>query len=132
MSCIRRLVKQRSLRSSERGIALVETLIAVTILAIAGTAYLGALSTSAIAIGKEDRRTTAEALAMSQLHHTRSQSYVVAPTAYPTVTSIPQGYSVSSNATAIAGRDDNIQKITVTVQFQGRVVSVLEDFKVNR
>ena len=120
------------LRSGERGIALVEVLIVVAILTITTTAYLSALSTSSIAIGKEDRRVTANALAISQVHDARSQSYIVAPSSYPIITQVPQGYSITSDATAIAGRDDNIQKITVTVEFKGRVISVLEDFKVNR
>ena len=120
------------LRSGERGIALVEVLIAVAILAIATTAYLSALSTTSIAIGKEDRRVTANALAISTVHATRSQSYIVAPSSYPIITQVPQGYSVTSNAEVIAGRDDNVQKIKVIVEFKGRVISVLEDFKVNR
>ena len=122
----------RSLRRGEKGLALVEVLIAVAILAIAITTYVSAFSTSAIAIGKEERRVTAKAFAISQLHHTRAQAFQAAPIAYPTLTPPSPNYTVTSDATAIAGKDDNIQQVTVTVQFNGRTLSVLEDFKVDR
>ena len=124
--------RSRALFRREKGIALVEVLIAVAILAIAITTYISALSTSAIAIGKEERRVMAKVYAISQLHHTRAQTFQIAPVAYPTVTPPSPNYSVTSNATAIVGKDDNIQQITVTVQFNGRTLSTLEDFKVNR
>ena len=122
----------RGLRKGENGLALVEVLIAVSILTIAITTYISAFSTSAIAIGREDRRVTAKVLAVSQIHHTRAQAYQTAPVAYPTLTPPSPNFTVTSNATAIAGKDDNIQQVTVTVQFNGRTLSVLEDFKVDR
>lgn len=122
----------RAFWKGEKGIALVEVLIAVAILSIAVTTYISAFSTSAIAIGKEERRVTAKAYAVSQLHHTRAQAFQIAPIAYPTITPPSANYVATSNATAIAGKDDNIQKITVTVQFNGRTLSSIEDFKVNR
>ena len=122
----------RMLRNGEKGLALVEVLIAVAIMAIAITTYISAFSTSAIAIGKEDRRVTANAFAVSQVHYTRAQAYQVAPVAYPTLTPPSTNFTVTSDAAAINGKDDNIQKITVTVQFNGRTLSSIEDFKVNR
>ena len=104
----------------------------MAILAIAVTTYVAAFSTSSIAIGKESRRVTAKAFAVSQVHHTRAQAFQIAPVAYPTITPPSTSYTVTSNATAIDGKDANIQQITVTVQFNGRTLSTLEDFKVNR
>ena len=124
--------RARALRERERGLALVEVLIAVAIMAIAITTYISAFSTSTIAIGKEDRRVTAKAFAVSQLHHTRAEAFQTAPVPYPTLTPPSSNYTVTSNAAALAGKDDNIQEITVTVQFNGRTLSVLEDFKVDR
>jgi len=101
-------------------------------LATAVTAFLVAFSTGSLAVGKADKRVTAETLARGQLEYTKGQAYDVAPASYDAVSPLPTGYSISSDATPISGRDANIQKITVTVQHEGKVLVVLEDFKVNR
>lgn len=124
--------RSRTIWNGEKGVGLVEVLIAVAILAIGITTYISAFSTSSIAIGKESRRVLAKTYAVSQLHHTRSQAYQIAPYAYPTTTPPSANFTATSNATAIEGKDDNIQKITVTVQFNGVTLSSLEEFKVNR
>ncbi|MCZ6789995.1 MAG: hypothetical protein O7D33_08710 [Chloroflexi bacterium] len=116
----------------EKGASLVESLIAVAIMAIAVTAFLAAFSTGSLAVRKLDKGVTAETLARSQLEYTKSQVYDVAPASYDTLTPVPAGYSISSNATSIGGRDANIQKITVTVSRDGEVALVLEEFKLNR
>ena len=123
---LKRLIK------GQKGFGLVEVLIAVTILSIAATAFLGAISTSAIAINKQDRKITSEALAVSQINHTKSLAYQVAPTSYTIMPTVPTNYVVTSDATAIAGKDDNIQLITVTVSRGGNTIYTLEDYKVNR
>ena len=129
---IRHLAKGRFVLSSEKGASLVEALIAVAIVAIAVIPFLAAFSTGSLAVGKADRQVTAENLGRSQMEYTKSQSYAVAPASYDIITPLPASYSVSSDATAVSGRDANIQKITVTVQHDGKVLVVLEDFKLNR
>ncbi len=129
---IRHPREKSSLLSGERGAGLVESLIALAILAIAVTPFLAAFSTGSLAVGKADRQVTAEILARSQTEYTKSQAYVVAPASYNIITPLPAGYSISSNATSASGRDTNIQKITVTVQHDGKDLVVLEDFKLNR
>ena len=116
----------------QKGFGLVEVLIAVAILSIATTAFLGALSTSAIAINKQDRKITSEAIAVSQMNHTKSLTFVIAPYSYPIIPSAPANYVVTSDATAIAGKDTNIQLITITVSRGGNLIYTLEDYKVNR
>ena len=123
--------RTRALRS-ERGFTLVEALVAIAIVSIAFTALLAALSTGALATNKADRRITAQTLARSQLEYTKAQEYKVAPATYDTFTPIPQGYTVVAEASSIDGYDEDVQKITVTVSYQGEVVQVLEDLKVNR
>ncbi len=105
---------------------------AVAIMTIAVTAFLAAFSTGSLAVRRADKGVTAENLARSQLEYTKSQAYVVAPASYDTITPVPAGYSISSDATSVAGRDANIQKITVTATRDGKVLLVLEDFKLNR
>ena len=125
-------IGSRRLLRGQKGFGLIEVLIAVAILSIAATAFLGAISTSAIAINKQDRKITSEAIAVSQINHTKSQAYQIAPASYAVIPSLPTNYLVTSDATAIAGRDDNIQLITVTVSRGGNVLYTLEDYKVNR
>ncbi len=126
------IIGSKRIFRGQKGFGLIEVLIAVTILSIAATAFLGAISTSAIAINKQDRKITSEAIAVSQMNHTKSQAYLVAPTSYPIIPSAPTNYAVTSDATAIAGRDSNIQLITVTVSREGNTLYTLEDYKVNR
>ena len=111
---------------------LLEALLGVSLLAIAGVAYVGALSTSSIAVRNADQRITAEIVARSQLEHTKSLTFQTAPYTYPSITQIPANYSVSSNASAITGRDDNIQRITVVVQLDAQTIVSIDDFKLNR
>lgn len=125
-------IRSRRLVSGQKGFGLIEVLIAVTILSIAATAFLGAISTSAIAINKQDRKITAEAIAVSQMNLTKSQAYQAAPASYSAIPSLPTNYVVTSNATTIAGKDGNIQLITVTVSRGGNTIYTLEDYKVDR
>jgi type II secretory pathway pseudopilin PulG len=117
--------------SSERGVGLVETLIAVAILGLTLTVLLAALSTGSMAVSRADERAVAENLARSQLEYTKSQAYVLLPAVYATVTP-PAGYAVAVDATAVPGADTAIEKITVSVSRDGRSLLSVEDFKVNR
>ena len=125
-------IRSRRLFSGQKGFGLIEVLIAVTILSIVATAFLGAISTSAIAISKQDKKITSEAIAVSQMNHTKSQTYQIAPASYPIIPSVPSNYAVTSDATTISGKDNNIQLITVTVSREGNNLFSLEDYKVNR
>ena len=116
--------------SSDRGVGLVETLIAVAIVAIAITAFLAALSTGSMAVQRSDGRITAENLARAQMEYTKGLAYLTAPASYATIAA-PSGYSISANATSISGRDTDIQKITVTVTYDGNTFT-MEGFKTDR
>ena len=118
--------------SDQKGSTLAESLIAISIVAIAIIPFLAAFSTASINIRNVDRQVTAENLARSQMEYTKSLTYLVAPASYATFSPIPSGYSVASNATTISGRDGNIQRITVVVEQQGTVLVTLDDFKLNR
>jgi type II secretory pathway pseudopilin PulG len=117
--------------SSERGVGLVETLVAVAILGMTLTVLLSAVSTGSLAVSRADERAVAENLARSQLEYTKSQAYVAPPAVYATVTP-PVGYSLTVDATSIPDTDDAIEKITVSVSRDGRTLLSLEDYKVDR
>ena len=116
--------------SRERGAGLVESLIAVAIVGVAITALVAALSTGSMAAQRTDERVTAENLARAQMEYTKAQTYLGAPALYTTIAA-PNGYSISAEATSISGRDADIQKITVTITYDGDTFA-LEGFKVDR
>lgn len=125
---LRRLTATRR----ENGAGLAEVLIALAITGTIVVVFLSSLSTGARAVGVIYERTTAQNLARSQLEYTRSQDYVPAPASYEPIPSLPPDFTVSVQASAVEDRDDNIQKITVTVYRNGESILVMEDFKVNR
>lgn len=116
---------------SERGVALVEALIAVAILGMTLVVFIAGLSTGLITTGQSDRLSTAHELARSQIEYTKDAAYVAAPHSYPTVI-VPATYGVTSTASAISGGDANIQLITVEVTKDAIAVYTLEGYKVNR
>ena len=128
----RSFVSKRWITARQRGISLVEPLIAVAILSLALVTFLGAFSSGSLSIARTDRKVTAEALATSQMEYTKSLLYVAPPTTYQSISPVPTGYTISANATSVVGKDSNIEKITVTVTFGGKTIFTLEDLKVNR
>ncbi len=126
------LGKMTNIFSDERGFTLVESLVALAILGTAFVAFLAGLSSSAIATNRMDKRTTAGIVARSQMEYTKAQEYCVAPDTYDVFSPLPANYSVVAEASPISGRDDDVQRVTVTVSHKGEAVYVLEDFKANR
>ena len=97
-----------------------------------GLAFLSALATSAKATLIMDERTTARNLACSQMEYVKSQDYSASYAA-----PIPDGkdyvgYSANITAEPLHDPDDGIQKITVKIEHNNKVVTTLEAYKVNR
>ncbi len=125
---IRRLLWRGPALSDEKGVGLVESLLAVAIVGVALVAFLAAMSTGSMAVATADRRVTAENLAWSQMEDTLGQAYAAS---YSTITE-PAGYAIAITVSGVDGRDQNeIQKITVEVDHDGGAVTA-EAFKVNR
>lgn len=129
---MQRMWKGRIAFSSETGAGLIESMIAMAIVAIALTALVVALSTGSLAVQRTDERVTAENLARAQLEYTKGQAYRTAPALYDTIAPLPAGYSISAEGSSISGRDADIQKVTVTVSSNGEIMLVMEDFKMDR
>ncbi len=114
----------------QRGIGLVETLMAVAVLGTAVVAFATALSAGSIAVGEHDRQALAQGLAQSQMEYTQSSAFSPGG-AYPLIDT-PEDYGISVCAGAVPGGDASIQKITVTVSRDGEDMITLEDYKVDR
>ena len=126
----------RKLAVSERGIALLETLVALALLGSVGIAFLSGLATTSRAAIIADEQTTAESLARSQLEWAKKVTYTDNATEYSPA-QIPAGtdylnYSATITAEQLHNPDDGIQKITVTVKHSGKEVITLECYKVDR
>lgn len=116
----------------QAGFGLVESLLAVAILGSTVFMLLNGLSTGAISIGMLQEDITAENLGRTQLEYTKSLPFDDAPCFYDPVEVVPEGYSVTTEATPVSIRDNNVQRITVIVFRGEKSVYILEGFKVNR
>ena len=116
----------------QRGVTLVESLVASAIVALVLLSLVEALSMGSIGMHTASERVTAEILARSQLEYVKQQSYVSAPTSYDTVELPTGGYSIAAEAASVPGADSNIQKITVRIYHHEEEILVREGYKVNR
>lgn len=115
----------------QRGLGLVESLVAVAILGIAVVAFIVALSAGMLAVREQGREVVAQRLARSQLEHIKSYPYNPEATTYPLV-AYPPGYTVAVVVSSVPDADVDIQKIAVTVSDEEGTLLVVEDYKVNR
>jgi len=121
--------------TGQKGMTLIEVLIAIAILGMIAVPFLTALSTSSRGIIIADERTTAESLVRSEIEYVRSQEYYNASWSYnvtstgSTLSDPPvwlveshalpdncKDYSLTVDASLIDGGDVGIQNITVTVK----------------
>ena len=126
----RHLGKGIAALQSQKGVGLLEALVAMAIVGTAVVALLAALSSGSIAVGTVDQRLTADGMVQSQFEYTKDSAYLVAPATYPTITPPPGGYAITAEAEAVDGADDNIQIVRVTVYRNGKALLTVEDFKV--
>jgi type II secretory pathway pseudopilin PulG len=119
------------LNRGERGVTLVESLVAIALLGGGVLTMILAMSGGALAVQDNDQQTTAQSLARTQLEYTKSYTYAPGAATYPAV-SVPDGYGISVGVTAVPSTNSNIQKITVNVTRDSAVIMTTEDYKVNR
>ena len=125
---------------SEKGFSLIETVVALAIVAIVAVSFLSGLATSARATIVADEQTTASSLARSQMEDIKDQTYdgTNNPPVYSLISSVPSSYTVDIDADRLDPEgdgfddDDGIQKVVVTVERGGRTILTLEDYKVDR
>ena len=120
----------------ESGITLIETVVALAILATVAVIFLNGLATTSKAAFITDEQTTAESLAQSQMEWVANADYVYSPAQYSPAP-VPSGkdyinYSVNITAEPLHDPDDGIQKITVAVKHSGETVIILQSYKVDR
>jgi prepilin-type N-terminal cleavage/methylation domain-containing protein len=126
-----KLINSRFKLKNQKGISLVEVMVALAILGTAVAAFVIALSTGSLTITEQNKETTSQSLAQTQMEYTKNYTYAVGAVTYP-VLPPPATYSVTIGVMAVPGADTNIQKITVTVFKESKNVLTVTDYKVNR
>ncbi len=123
-------------RDGEQGMTLIETLVALGIIAAVAVVFLIGMTTSAKAVMVSQERVAVDSLAKSQMEDTKAQLYVDGVATYPKITIpqdlVDQGYDVAIAAAPLRTPDDGIQRITVRVTRDGAPVFTLVGYKVNR
>ena len=144
--------------TGQKGLTLIEVLIAIAILGMIAVPFLTALSTSSRGIIIADERTTAESLVRSEMEYIKNSPYNSTGFSYqiPATPDNPPpwdesrtalddyytdaGYSVnvtgvpinSTTGAALPSGDKNIQNITVKVYHGDKLVLTTSTYKVNR
>ena len=113
---------------SEKGISLIETLVALAILGIISASFLGALATTSSARATNEERTAAKILAETIMETIKTENYT--PSYNATIPAEFPGYSATVEAEE--ERNGNIQRITITIQHSGDDVLILESYKTDR
>jgi len=127
----RKLAQIRIPAQGQKGLGLVETLVAVAILGTSVVAFVVALSAGSIAAGEQEKETVAQSLAQTQVEYTKNYPYNPGASTYPTIAK-PTGYTISVGVSSVPGTDVNIQKITVTILRDSVNLLMVSDYKVNR
>ena len=117
-----------SLLKDERGLTLVEELVAVGVIGLGLVILVAMITTGAIGVRKVDDQVTGQTLARSQLELIKDADYEVNPGNYPALSPV-SGYSVNVQVSTL---EVGLQKVTVTVSSNGEEVQQTTTYKVDR
>ena len=118
-------------KKGEKGISLLETVIAVAIMGIIAVAFLSALATTSSARAINDERTAAKILAEGILENIKAEDYSPTYDAYDVVDP-PEFAGYTVDVSTAVERNGNLEKITVNVYHKGYHVLTLEGYKIDR
>ena len=127
---------------NESGIGLLETLVAIAIIGACGVGFLSATNTSTKTVGLVEERVDVDNLARAQLEFTKNDSFSydfsyealdeLSPGDDYYVT-LPRNYDIIVLSSPLhESEDEDIQLITVTIQYGGEDLLQVEGYKVNR
>lgn len=122
--------------NAERGLTLIEVLIALGIFAAVATTFLFSMSTSTKAVITTQEHVSAESLAKSQMEYIKHQDYRVdmlytkldIPADYAGYNIVITGQRMNPRGDS-AGNDDGIQLIRIAITRGGKTVFTLEGYK---
>ena len=124
----------RLFSEDQRGLTLIEVIVAMAILGFIGVGFMTALSTGFRSQGIKEEQVIGHNIVRAALEEVRSQDYLAS---YTVATPTASGYSVSVVTEdfcwpEICIPDGNLQKNTATVSRDGDTVVTVEDLKARR
>lgn len=112
---------------------LIETIVAIAILAAISVVFLGGLIVSSKGTLEADEHATAESVARCQMEWVQGLAYVDNATQYTPADLDSfddyEGYSANITAESLHSPDDGIQKIAISVIHNGNWVMSIEGYK---
>jgi len=116
--------------------ALLETVMAVTIFAALGTALMVGIRTANNSGEMVEDQSIAEKLARNQMEYVFTQSYLNPPASYLSIMdatdvsfTVDPGFTVTANATEYMSAVTDIEKVVVTVQSGSETVLTLDTLR---
>lgn len=113
---------------SEKGISLLEVLVALALLGIVSVLFLSSVANSTSARVNADSRVSAKILAESLIDNIKQQSYEPSYS----ITVPPEFAGYSADLTVVSMPSGNIQKLVIVIDYLGSEVLTLESYKVER
>lgn len=107
---------------------MLEAAVAVLIFGTVGTAVLVGIQTAHSSGERTEYQASAENIGRNQMEDIFNQAYLPPPATYPSI-SVPIMYTVTADATEYIGGETEIQKLTVSVTYQGRNILSLETLR---
>jgi hypothetical protein len=110
---------------------LLESVVAVALLVTVLSAAVHGVAAGSKATRTVHTVNTAQNIARSQMEYTLDDTYCAPPCSYPTINA-PTGYTITAQAEAYPGGDENLQYVVVTVYRGGEALARMRGIKVNR
>ena len=116
-------------RLNARGSIMAETIIAISILGIVGTAVAASLSTARASGTTVEEAAIAENIARNHLESVFATAYQTPPATYSALSGLDPGYASTAVAQEHVAGDTRIEKIIVTVTRDGSQILVIETLR---
>ena len=116
--------------SNQKGISVLEELIALALIALSLTIFVGGLSVSSAGVGTVHKRVSSENLARAGLEQIKNVPYETGAGAYEAaIADVPVPVSGYSLMVATQTLETNLQLITITVKSGEQTAFVMEGYK---